>query len=290
VIEDTAGNLYGTTQSGGPYGYGRVFKLAPDGTETDLYSFRKRADADARLIADSAGNLYGTTLTEGRGGGLRCGTVYKLTQAGILTVLHTFAGGNDGCHPYAGLIKDASGTLYGTTVHGGAYDGGAAFKIQSDGVETVLHSFGGPGDGKLPYAGLTLDDAGNLYGTTYKGGLNKSGIIFLLTPAGTETVLHSFGPVGGLDGRWPFGGVVRDRAGNLYGTTSAGGIKESLCRRGCGTVFRLAPDGSETVLHFFDSDHGASPYFNLRRVKGRLYGVTAEGGAYESGTVFALNE
>ena len=169
-----------------------MFKLAPGGTETVLYSFKARGDGafpEAGLIADSAGNLYGTTEyggASGCAGGAGCGTVFKLSPSGTETVLYSFTGGSDGGTPRAGLIADSSGNLYGTTYQGAAcptapgftYGCGVVFKLAPGGTETVLHSLAGVPDGALSYAGLIADSAGNLYGTTLEGGASIDGAVF----------------------------------------------------------------------------------------------------------------
>jgi uncharacterized repeat protein (TIGR03803 family) len=189
------------------------------------------------LVRDKAGNLYGTTLQGsplnciGTGG---CGVVFKLDTTGTETVLHTFVG-PDGTYPIGDLVRDKAGNLYGTTYAGGTYGEGTVFKLDTTGTETVLYSFTGLADGAVPRAGLVRDKAGNLYGTTVEGGnLSCScGVVFKLDPAGGETLLHTF--TGGADGGILYGGLVRDKAGNLYGTTANGGAS------GAGTVFKLTP-------------------------------------------------
>jgi uncharacterized repeat protein (TIGR03803 family) len=286
LILDAAGNLYGTTYYGGASGDGTVFKLAPnqDGswTESVLHSFN-RSDGwspQAGLIFDAAGNLYGTTVV---GGASSDGTVFKLApnQDGSWTesVLHSF-NGSDGWVPYAGLIFDAAGNLYGTTVEGGDTNVGTVFKLapNQDGswTESVLHSFHGS-DGAYPYAGLIFDAAGNLYGTTVEGDTNV-GTVFKLAPnqdgSWTESVLHSFN---GRNGQYPYAGLIFDAAGNLYGTTYGGGASAD------GTVFELAPnqDGSwtESMLHSFHGSDGERPRAGLIfDAAGNLYGTTAGGG------------
>jgi uncharacterized repeat protein (TIGR03803 family) len=241
LVQDAAGNFYGTTLQGGsgacPYGgCGTVFKLDAAGRETVLYSFSGGADGRypyANLVRDEAGDLYGTTTG---GGGYACdrpwgcGTVFRLRK-GKLTVLHTFAGGKDGAIPYAGVVRDRAGNLYGTTNQGGGYGLGTVFKLDKNGKETVLHRFSGLPDGALPGAGLILDAAGNLYGTTAAGG-SGAGTVFKLDSKGNETVLYHFPR--GVDGSIPQAGLIRDAAGNLYGTTTNGGA-------GHGVVFKLAP-------------------------------------------------
>ena len=188
----------------------------------------------AGLLQDASGNLYGTTFAGGTNG---YGTVFKVTPAGVETVLYSFSGGTDGQYPQAGLIQDASGNLYGTTygidLYGGTNSNGTVFKVTPSGVGTVLYSFGTGTDGNYPYAGLIQDASGNLYGTTTGGGANNKGTVFKVTPAGVETVLHSFGT--GTDGRYPYAGLIQDTSGNLYGTTHGGGTNN------IGTVFKISP-------------------------------------------------
>jgi len=238
------GTLYGTTYYGGANGDGTVFAITTSGTETMLYSFdgKTGANPDAGLI-NVKGTLYGTTENGGTTyceGSEYCGTVFAITRSGKETVLHNFGGSGDGTYPEAALIN-VKGTFYGTTMGGGvncsaSYGCGTVFAITPSGKETVLHSFGGSGDGSYPRAGL-INVKGTLYGTTFIGGANGSGTVFSITSSGKETVLHSF--AGGTDGAQPLAGLV-DFKGTLYGTTSYGGAK---CNgsTGCGTVFALTP-------------------------------------------------
>jgi uncharacterized repeat protein (TIGR03803 family) len=255
-------------------------------TMTTLYSFTGATDGnnpDGGLVRDAAGNLYGTTYWAGWDNGC-CGTVFELIQkTGALKVLHTFTGYPDGQFPVGSLIRDGQGNLYGTTYGGGAYDSGMVFEISKKGVETVLYSFMGAPDGQYPTSGVVRDSKGNLYGTTSLGGAHLQGTVFQLTPDGTEKVLYSF--AGNNDGATPFGGVVRDGAGNLYGSTWEGGAANS------GTVFEVAPTGKETVLYsFLGGSDGAGPWGLVRDPKGNLYGTTESGGAHPSGTVFELTK
>jgi uncharacterized repeat protein (TIGR03803 family) len=314
VIFDAAGNLYGTTN----YPWGNVFKLTPDTngkwSETVLHNFPARGPDNpyAGMILDAAGNLYGTTFAGGNGKGKcrdgGCGTVFKLAVRANgkwpETTLHGFTM-TDGAFPITGLIWDARGNLYGTTSSGGHYtQGGTVFKLSpgADGewTESVLHSFRHSGDGTYPNA-VVLDAAGNLYGTTYDGGSYADcdygcGVVFKLMPSvsgrWTEKILLTFH--GGKEGWWPYGGVIFDEAGNLYGTTTYGGAY------GHGTIFRLTPhpngNWTETVLHSFNGKDGSEPSGALVfDAAGNLYGTTFVGGNFSGcsntsgcGVVFKL--
>jgi uncharacterized repeat protein (TIGR03803 family) len=233
LIRDAAGNLYGTTPSGGTSDNGTVFKVDSTGVETVLHLFTNVPDGaspNAGLIRDAAGNLYGTTIA----GGVGYGTVFKVSSTGVETVLYSFTGGTDGLVPEGGLVRDSAGNLYGTTFYGGVSNFGTVFKLNTTGLETVLYSFTGGGDGQNPQAGLVRDTAGNLYGTTEFGGTSNLGTVFKLDTSGIETVLHTFTGTS-TDGRQPFAGVTLDTAGNLYGTTFGGGAF------GFGIVFKLTP-------------------------------------------------
>jgi len=297
VARDAAGNLYGTATAGGKYGAGAVYELDKSGTETVLYSFKGTggdgAVPSAGVVLDGAGNLYGTTNVGGNNGcnaGNGCGTVFKLapTKTGWKeTVLYRFKGtGGDGGDPNdAGVVLDAAGNLYGATNGGGRggcaqNDGcGTVYKValtKTGWKETVLHRFKGTGgDGFEPNSGVVLDGEGNLYGTTVYGGGSNYGTVYELDKSGTETVLYSFKGTGG-DGAYPNGSVIRDAAGNLYGTTIEGG------GYGNGTVFKLGKSGNETVLYRFTGGaDGAQPVNSLvRDVKGNLYGSTFYGGDF----------
>ena len=297
LIWDAAGNLYGTTSGEWAEKPGTVFKLDNTGKETLLYAFTGGKDGSmpfAGLVRDAQGNLYGTTAYGGASGcwaNLGCGVVFKLDKTGKETVLHTFSGGNDGGNPMATLVQDASGNLYGTTEIGGdlkchilygTHGCGPVFKLDKKGKETVLHKFGGKNDGKYPEAGLLPDSQGNFYGTTYYGGAYTGGTVFKLDATGKETVLYSFGQGGDGDGANPEAGLIMDAAGNLYGTTYKGGSDCSVMP--CGTVFELDTTGKETVLHVFEGSDGSWPEAGLLQdASGNLYGTTAEGGEGGSG-------
>jgi len=322
LVFDKAGNLYGTTESGGANGWGSVFELSPNGdgtwTESTLYSFcdpgcPNGTNPAAALVLDDAGNLYGTTIG---GGGPQCppgypgcGTVFELmhpaTPGGIWTesVLYEFCQipGDDNCidgaQPHGKVIFDSAGNLYGTTPIGGANGGGAVFELSpgSNGwIETLLYSFcPQPNglicpDGDSPEAGVTFDKSGNLYGTTSAGGSSKyrgGGVVFKLSPGSngwTENVLYGFQTPSGRYGGYLLGDVALDSAGSIYSTANEGGPSN------LGTVFRLTPKGNLQELSF-NGSNGASPtagvLFDPR--SGAVYGTTS-GGSQFFGTVFQV--
>ncbi|HEY6578973.1 MAG TPA: choice-of-anchor tandem repeat GloVer-containing protein [Rhizomicrobium sp.] len=300
LLEDSAGNLYGTAQSGGRHGCGSVFKLAPDGAETTLHSFACNNGTDKKgtfpqynLITDGKGDLFSTTEFGGdlqACNGAGCGAVFELKPDGAEKVLYSFTGGNDGSSPSSGLLRIA-GNLYGATAQGGggSCNGGCGVVYKLAGekrhswAEGVLYVFTGGNDGSGPTGDLMADRAGNLYGTTAAGGAYSEGTVFKIAPDGAETVLYAFS--GGEDGAEPLGGVIADKQGNLYGTTVGGGASDS------GTVFRLAPDGAETTLHSFAGSDGASPGRGaLLEVGHYLYGTTIEGGSANYGVVFRVRK
>ena len=282
LIRDSAGNLYGTTLGGGTYGAGVVFEISSAGVYTTLYNFTGGADGDrpyASLIRDSAGNLYGTTQL---GGDTQYGTVFKLEPSGVESVLHSFTSA-EGNEPLSSLVRDRFGNIYGTTFSGGPVNTGGVFKLTPHGDCTFLHYFDGGVDGALPYAGLTLDANGNLFGTTYVGGSNNKGVVFEISSSGSETILHNF--IGGNDGANPYSPLIRDAQGNLYGTTGRGGST------GNGTIFKVTTAGVETVLHSFATQEGSFLTGGLLRdTSGNLYGTAQKGGAGTGGTVFELTK
>jgi uncharacterized repeat protein (TIGR03803 family) len=303
LIMDSAGNLYGVTVFGGKNNAGTVFRISPSGREKVLYTFGNKkndgASPNAALIMDSAGNLYGTTV--GGGGtycSLGCGTVFKLSPNRRETILYRFGNtNNDGVWPIESLIMDSEGNLYGTTSKGGANGDGTIFKLSPSGAETILYSFtGANGDGANPVAGLIMDSESNLYGTTSNGGDeicdDGCGTVLRLSPSGAETILHKFT---GRDhfGASPQAGLIMDSAGDLYGTTFNGG-SDHCSEIGCGTVFRLSPNGgAETILYRFTGTNGdgANPSAGLVMDNaGNLYGTTQGGGATGGGSVFKVTK
>lgn len=305
LIIDKQGNLYGTTQYGGSNqscdgytGCGTVFKLAPDGTKTVLYAFTGGADGAfprAGLTRDAAGNLFGTAAYGGGGGcDYGCGTVFRLAPDGTFMVLHAFTDSGDGGNPFGGLVKAGRGHYYGTASdESGHCYCGTVFRASNSGGFKALYAFTGGNDGGVPLGTLIEDAAENLYGVTLSGGLYEWGTVYTLAPDGTETVLHAF--TDGGDGAWPVGGLITDDMGNFYGTTDAGGDSCGQNDWGCGTLFRLTPDGTFSVLYTFTGGNdGALPNGPLIvDAKGDFYGTTSQGGQCGNnlggcGTIFKL--
>ena len=352
LVSDGAGNFYGTTLLGGlgcpgnQYGCGVVFEISPNGSggwnESMLHSFSGPPDGAnpflAPMICDKAGNLYGTTEF---GGTYNYGAVFELSPAGTswtLTVLYSFSSYYDGVHPAAGLIMDAAGNLYGITSEyespgsvfelSPASDGwtyqviyavdtwggltadasgnifgytssGTVFELSPNGNSgwnsAVIHTFAGaPNDGASPQGSPVLDQAGNLYGATYYGGVKNSGTVYkLIRPTRKwqkgiwqEVILHSFGS--SKDGSNPYAGIVFDASGNIYGTTNGGGKLND------GTVFELAAQSGkgwykEKVLWSFDGADGTWPRSTpVLDGAGNLYGTAVLGGSYNAGVVFQV--
>jgi uncharacterized repeat protein (TIGR03803 family) len=235
LVQDAAGNLYGTTQYGGKgcdgQGCGTVFRINASGQETVLCRLAGGPDGASPLggvIVDSSGTLYGTTWLGGTHG---YGTVFRLDSSGNLTVLHSFAGGSDGANPMDAPVLDASGNLYGTTSAGGPYFG-TVFMVDTSGNESILYSFTGGLDGAYPYAHLLVDASGNLYGTSSQGGVSGTGTVFELSGS-SLIVLYGFSGLN--DGANPMGGLITDPSGNLYGTVVQAGTY------GWGAVFEIQP-------------------------------------------------
>jgi uncharacterized repeat protein (TIGR03803 family) len=297
LLVDPVGNLYGTTEGGGsskgicPGGCGTAFKMNNSGVPTWVHTFKlsEGFGSAAGLLRDANRDLFGTTFYGGKTtcSTLGCGTVFELNKLGEQTLLYKFAGPPDGWLPNSSLVEDASGNLYGTTETGGTAAAGTIFKVTQAGKETVLYSFTGGADGCSPM-GVILDSAGDLYGVASQGGdgvcQNGDGVVFELDTTGDLAVLHTFG---GPDGAGPSSVLLMDSSGNLYGTTAEGG-SSTACTFGCGTVFELTPDGTETVLYNFCSltncVDGEYPLAGplIMDSTGNLYGTTLLGGTYRS--------
>jgi uncharacterized repeat protein (TIGR03803 family) len=316
LLLDPDGNLYGTTTIGGKIGYGSVFKVDPSGNLSIFYSFAGPPDGNepvSGLIRDAAGNLYGTT---GHGGTTTvcgtdqpswagCGIVFKLDPSGTETVLHRFgSNGADGAFPNGPLALDSSGTLWGSTQEGGErgctipippngrqvdVGCGTVFKVDASGIESVVHNFIKI-DGAAPIGGVVQDQAGNLYGVTVTGGLQdcphdffgSCGTVFKVDTSGQFSTFYSFkGGDGGPDGDIPESSLILDPAGNLYGTTNAGGTNVCIPQRlpgiSCGTLFKLTTTGKETVLLSFGGpgDAGFPTNGLVRDAAGNFYGLVS---------------
>jgi uncharacterized repeat protein (TIGR03803 family) len=303
LVMDKAGNLYGMSTFGGEYGVGAVYELSAHGNEHVLYSFNPNVgdggEPEGSLIFDDHGNLYGATNAGGSG---LSGTVFELTpQGGGLwseRILHSFKPNPpDGYQPYAGLVFDKAGNLYGTTSEGGSgpcsHGCGVVYELspKAGGVwaAKVIYSFNGfPTDGQTPAASLVVDAAGNLYGTTVAGGTvsqYQSGTVFELSPNGsggwTEKILHSFSATG-TEGYNLDGSVALDSTGNIYSTTNSGGSY------GYGTLFELSPSAggwTETILHNFGAaGDGRTPESGvIFDASGNLYGTVSVDGDNSKG-------
>jgi uncharacterized repeat protein (TIGR03803 family) len=254
----------------------------PAQTFTNLVSFNGTNGAGPyfmSLVQGTDGNLYGTTEAEGPNGG---GTVFKVTPAGTMTVLHSFDS-TDGANPYPGLVLGTNGNFYGTTNEEGANNAGTVFTITSGGTLTTLYNFCSQAnctDGAHPYAGLVQGTNGTFYGTTAYGGANNYGTVFSITSAGTLTTLHSFDLT---DGAYPYAALIQATSGTFYGTTHQGGANND------GTVFSVTSAGTLTTLHSFDGTDGGFPYAALiQATNGTFYGTTENRGAVGYGTVFSI--
>ncbi len=296
LVQGAGGNFYGTTTLGGvDYFYGTVFKMTSGGALTALYTFCTFGSScpdgynpQAGLVHATDGNFYGTTLLGGAYSAdcVYCGTVFKISAEGELTTLHSF-NGTDGEYPVGGLVLASDRNFYGTTAYGGDYSAGTVFKITPSGTLTTLHSFDGS-DGAYPYAGLVQDSDGNFYGTTSENETycaSGCGTVFKITPAGVLATLYTFH---GTDGAYPSAELVQATDGNFYGTTYSGGTSGN-CLNGCGTIFKITPQGALNTLHSFDGADGANPYAGLvQGSDGNFYGTSYHGGISDFGTAFKI--
>jgi uncharacterized repeat protein (TIGR03803 family) len=300
LAQDTNGNIYGVTLSGGPgggqctngqgFGCGTIFQITPDGAFSTLYTFCSQENCSDGIIPtgslayDSSGNLYGTAQS---GGANFNGTVFQITPEGVLTTLYSFCSETncaDGSDPGAGLVA-LGGDFYGTTQSGGASGVGTIFKITASGQLTTLHSFCSEtncADGEVVYGAMIAAD-GKLWGTTLGGGKNNLGTVFSTTTAGKFKAVHSFNAI---DGAEPSGGLLYAN-GKFYGTTDGGGARDD------GTVFEMTASGKLTTLYNFcaeiDCPDGVAPLGGLvQGTNGNLFGTTEAGGKNFRGTVFEI--
>ncbi len=307
LVLDASGNIFGTTYQGGPSSQGSVFELTKSGSnwnETVLHAFQDVSGSDGYypyggLTFDAAGNLYGTTQAGGKLGG---GTVFQLKASnGKFTykVIHGFTtSASAAYYPYGGVVVDPkTGNLYGTTYYGGlVWNAGAVYQLRQVSnvwIFSVIYNFLGDSLGQFTEAGLTMDGAGNLYGTTYQGGDFNLGEVFKLTLSGkkwTQKVIYSFKGYAKKDGAYPYyAGVTMDAAGNLYGSTYQGG-SSAANNLNYGTVYKLAAGTfKETVLWSFGTTgDGYYPYHQPIFVNGKLYGTANNGGLHGYGAVYEI--
>ncbi|HKT87402.1 MAG TPA: choice-of-anchor tandem repeat GloVer-containing protein [Candidatus Sulfotelmatobacter sp.] len=300
LLQSGDSEFFGTSEGGGTFNGGTIFRITAKGSPSLLYSFMYGAFPTGGLVQTADGDLYGTTS-----GGAQGSMVFKITSAGTFTKIARLDGTN-GSSPAGRLLQAADGNFYGTTVYGGTGSGckysigcGTIFKVTPGGALTTLYDFCSQtncSDGSFPYAGLVQASDGNFYGTTGYGGESGKckygcGTIFRLTPSGKLTVLHSFRgfPTDGSD---PQGTLIQATDGNFYGTTILGGaFSVQGCQvGGCGMVFKITPTGKLTMLHSFSSGDGSSPFAGLMQAAdGLLYGTTGLGGSTGNGTVFSLS-
>ncbi len=307
LTTDRSGNLYGTAYEGGTSNRGSVYKLARHDEGwvlTPLYNFRGQEDGGAPIagvVFGPNGTLYGTTEFGGQLCGEGCGTVFNLRPPATLcktvlcswteTVIYSFRGSGDGANPgYGELTFDQAGHIYGTTYFGGNNAQGVVYELTSSNgnwTESAIHTFSGASDGENPYSNVIFDGAGNLYGTTFAGGVHGYGTVYQLMPSGsgwTENTLYAF--QSSSDGGKPFGGLAFDNAGNLYGATSSGGSGNG------GTAYELTSNGSwifSLLYSFTGSAYLPGAYDSLTMDSaGNFYGTTAKDGAHGLGSVFKL--
>jgi len=293
LVQGSDSNFYGTTDLGGTYNSGTVFRISSSGSYTNLHSFFgypiDGAVPVAGLVQGSDGNFYGVTPF---GGTVNSGTVFRISTSGVYTSLYSFGSStNDGTEPGGTLVQGSDGNFYGVTPFGGTSTNcgtngcGTVFRINPSGSYTNLYSFGiYTNDGVIPSGGLVQGSDGNFYGTTATGGTSTNGTIFRISPSGTESNLYSF--VGSPnDGQEPATGLVQGSDGNFYGTTLKGGAATS------GTVFRISSSGSYSNLYSFKGNptDGGLPFDPpVQGSNGNFYGTTQFGGTNNHGTIFEM--
>ena len=296
LVADGQGNFYGTTTTGGigncngGHGCGIVFKIGADARESLVYAFKGKKDGASPfgdLTIGPDGSIYGTTQSGGASCG--CGTVYKIRPDGTEKTLYQFQGGADGITPEAGVTLDGDGNIYGTTQQGGSGSCqggcGTVFKLTPTGTKTIVHDFSSDADGELPTGGLVFDSSGNLFGTTQFGGthcgFNNCGTLFKITPGGVKSTVHDFG-ADAEDGARPFGGLIIDGTGTLWGTTLEGGDHIR------GTLYKVPPQGQVTIVWAFGMfPDGAYPGNGvIEDGAGNLYGTLPTDGSEGPGMLF----
>jgi uncharacterized repeat protein (TIGR03803 family) len=288
LVQAKDGNFYGTAYEGGTYGQGTIYKLCPSGSFTTLRSLNGTSNGSypkGSMVQGTDGNFYGMASS---GGTNNYGTIFKMSSTGTLTVLKNLSYDTTGGSPYGSLVQGTDGNFYGMTYQGGANNSGASnsygtiFKITSTGTFTVLKNLDYTTTGGNPYGSLVQGSDGNFYGMTYQGGASGYGIIFKITSTGTFTVLQNldYYSTGGA----PYGSLLRGTDGNFYGMTYQGGTN------GYGTIFKITPTGTLTVLKNLDgTTTGIYPQGDLvQGSDGAFYGMTTSGGTYQGGTIFKI--
>jgi uncharacterized repeat protein (TIGR03803 family) len=301
LILGSDGNFYGTTMGGGTNGWGTVFKMTPDGTESVSYSFKGYPSDSAgasSVFQAGDGNLYGTSDF---GGTNNKGTVFKVSPSGIETVLYSFGSmANDPAGVFGALVEGDDGNFYGVSQLGGTSNLGAVFQITPEGILTLVHSFtGGSNDGSVGVgSGLLKGSDGNFYGIASGYGPNGGGIVYKLTQAGVETIVHAFGSSTSGIGSFPEGTLSEDAYGNFYGGTGGGGYPRPVCgNQGCsntgssGTIFEISAAGGAVLWSNFgpSATDGTNPSGPpILGQDGTLYGVTTNGGADDAGVFYKI--
>jgi uncharacterized repeat protein (TIGR03803 family) len=295
LAQGTDGNLYGTTNGGGEYYEGTVFRITTAGQLTTLHAFDLTDGFEpfTGLIQATDGNFYGTTYLGGGTGGLGGGTVFKITEHGELTTDYIFCSQPqcaDGSQPFAGLVQSVGGTLFGSTQKGGTNQAGTIFKITTEGQLITVHDIGGT-DADNPSILIQASD-GNFYGTASFGGLYGGGTLFKMTPSGQLTTIYNFCNQLGCTGGYMPNGIVQASDGNFYGTTMFGGILNQS--QGGGIFFKITPTGTLTTLYEFCVSlngvcpDGTNPSGVTLATDGNFYGTTQSGGNNYLGTIFNI--
>jgi uncharacterized repeat protein (TIGR03803 family) len=277
LMQASDGNFYGTTSAGGTLAAGTFFKITPAGALTVLHNFNPGTEGylpGSAVIEGTDGNFYGTLYN---GGVNNAGSVFQMTPAGAINILHSFSG-PDGNSPYGGLVQGSNGTFYGTTAGGGSSYFGTIFSITFSGTFNSMYQFSGT-DAAAPEAGLLEVTPGTFYGTTSGGGTDADGFVYSITSGGTFNVIHSFN---GTDGAGAYGLLVEGSDGDFYGTTGYGGAD------GDGNVFKMTSAGTVTSLYSFTGGNdGFTPYaYLVLGSDGNFYGTTTQGGVDQNGTLF----
>jgi uncharacterized repeat protein (TIGR03803 family) len=273
LVLGTDGNFYGTTTLDGANFSGTIFKVSSKGTFSTLYSFTGFGGPAPPPIQGADGNFYGTFYGNEN-------TAYKITPSGAFTSLGPTPGGST-----APLLLATDGNFYGTTMNGGTQDLGTIFRMTPDGISTIIFDNFSYRNGAVPYAPIMQASDGNFYGTTYRAGVNKDGVAFVMKPTGAFHVLHSFpDPNVPSDGYYPFAGILQASDGNFYGAASDFAID------GVGVIFKITPAGTYSVAYNLNATTADDPQSTpMQHTNGKIYGITLLGGTPELGVVYSLD-